>query len=588
MRAERVLRAAALLIALLALADPALTRAARVRPTVVVLQGSAAERVLAGEVARVLETAFEVSRVDLPAAAAYVVVGDDLPEGWRPTAGSRVFAVTDAPGSPAVRILRVAAPDELSLDSVAPIVVDLRVAGTGDRSVTVTIAEDGVRLSRVTARLSGDQAQVRAPLTFVPSRPGLVRLRVEAMVEGSGTAVADTALEVTSRHWRVLAFDGRPNYPATFIRRALEADPRFVVSTRVVTSRVSAIQTNTGPSSLTVPGALAPFDLIIVGATDGLGADEAAALRQYLRERHGAVALLAETTAGALVPELTGQPTWNEDRRIEAVPVSPASQSANETWSASEFLWPARWPPLAMPLASLAASDGGAPGRAAVWQMPIGGGRLIVSSAVDGWRSRAGTASGFSAFWRATAAAAAHATPPAIDVTLPRRLLVRGERVEIAVEMFTAGEPSARVTGGADGGSTVRLWPSDEAAPTNRREWTGAFRAPDVSGRYRLEVAGRAGDSSVAEFLVADSDGADDPVRPALDRDGLSALAAASHGGAVIPASQLASLAPKVADAVNMSPAREAWYPMRAIWWLAPFTLCAAGEWWLRRHRGER
>jgi hypothetical protein len=586
---ERILRSAAVLIAILALIDPALTRAERDRETVVVLQGSAADRTLASTVASVLQSTFEVSREAIPHAAAYVVAGADLPEGWRPPAEARIFTVIPAAPGLGLKILQLTAPSEVALDSIAPLEADVQVDGTGDRDLVVTLIVDGVRMIQTPRRITGDETRVRVPMAFVPSQAGLVRLRVEMSMLDREPAVADRVIQVTERVWNVLAFDGRPTYSSTFVRRALESDPRFKVSTRVVTSRASAIETNLAPSTLTNASALSRFDLVVVGASDTLGESEAAALQQYLRERHGAVILLPETTQDTLLARLTGQGTWQDDRRIEPAsvsPVTPAGPVANEAWAASEFLWPARLPALTTPLATVShASKGSAP-RPAVWQMPVGGGRLAVSSAIDGWRSRAGTTSGFSAFWRTTAGALAQATPLVMDVTLRQRLLMPGQWAQLSVASYSTGDPIAKVSG-PSGDASLRLWAEDTPDGTGR-EWSGAFRAPDQPGRYRVNVTDNAGGSAVADFIVVAPDGADTPIAPVQERNGLSALAATAHQGRVVPADQLNALPAQISAALPSATARETWHPMRSVWWLMPFTLCAAGEWWLRRHRGER
>lgn len=582
MTTERLLRAAALLIAAMAFVDPSLTRAAIDRPTVVVLNASPADRSLSAQIAAALATRFDVSRVDRPGAAAYVLAGADLPESFRPPAEQPVFAVVRGTAGPTVEILQLTAPAEVSLDSFARVLVDLQLAGTGDRDVTVTLIADGVRLRQVTERVTGTNPRVQIPLTFVPTSVGVARLRVEASVAGSELAVADKTLRVNTRVWRVLAFDGRPSYPGTFVRRALEADPRFSVTTRVVTSRGSTLQTQSGPASLGDWQSLSAFDLIVVGAPDVFGGVEARALERYLRERHGAVVLLPEAAGGTILQQLTGQAGWVDDRRVEPVPVSA---TGNDAWTASEFLWPARWPPLSAPLATVAAE---AESRAAVWQIPIGGGRVVVSSAVDGWRSRAGVASGYSAFWRATAAAAAQATPPDVDVSLRDQLLTPGQWSDVTVGLFGPGNPTARVRDVQSVEQPVRLWPAQPAPSGTRREWVGSFRAPSEPGRYRLEVTSSATQPGVADFIVVAPDGVDEPVRPALEGNGLSSLAASAHRGRVVPADQLSLLPAQISEVVASNSAREPWHPMRSTWWLVPFTLCAAGEWWLRRHRGER
>lgn len=582
MTTERALRAAALLIALLAFIDPALSRAGLDRPSVVVLHASASEGELAAQVAATLGTTFDVRRTDVPAAAAYVLAGADLPQDWRPPASAAVFAVTPDAGVPTVQVLQVVAPDVISIDSIAPIRVDLRVDGTGNRDVLVTLIVDGVRLQQVTRRVTGEETRVSVPLTLVPSQPGVKRVRVEASAQGRATTVADFAIDVTARVWRVLSFDARPTYASTFVRRALEADARFSVTTRVVTSRASAIRTTAAPSSLNDTGALDEFDLVVVGASDALGAVEAASLERYLRERHGAVVLLPEGHDREVLARLTGEAVWQEDRRLDPVPVSSGASGNTDAWSATEFLWPSRWPPLVVPLATLAPTKE-AEGRLPVWQMPVGSGRLVVSSAIDGWRSRAGGETGFSAFWRGTAAALAHATPPLVDVLMRNRLLTAGQPAEVTVQLFAGDTPVARVIDEAGGEWPVRLW-RDASSSGAGGEWTGAFRAPDVPGRYRLDVTTGGMATGAAEFLVVD----DAPVPPRLAHDGLAALAASAHRGAVVSAGQLAALPARISEAAAPTPIREVWHPMRSLWWLFPFTLCAAGEWWLRRHRGER
>jgi hypothetical protein len=444
--------------------------------------------------------------------------------------------------------------------------------------------------------VSGLETRLRVPLTFVPSQTGLVRLRVEAAVLNRDSAMADRVIDVHARAWQVLAFDGRPSYASTFVRRALESDPRFKVTTRVVTSRASAIQTNVAPSTLSDATSLGAFDLIVVGGIEVLGEPDARALQQYLRDRRGGVILLPETMQGVLLRRLTGQSTWQEDRRLEPAAISPVAAiptstsgptGPNDAWTASEFLWPARWPPLAETLATLTQPARASSPLSAVWHMPVGGGRLAVSSAVDGWRSRAGAATGFSAFWRTTAAALAQATPPAVDIRMDRRLLIPGQWAQVSVTTSPGTTPVAQVNTPSTE-TPVRLWPSDASGGSTGREWSGAFRAADLPGRYRLKVTGPAGAQGTAEFLVVAADGADAPVAAALERDGLSGIAASAHRGSVVPAEQLSQLVAQISEGLPPSDARETWHPMRSIWWLVPFTLCASGEWWLRRNRGER
>ena len=583
MTLERALRAAAVLIVVAAIIDPVFARFAQLRPTVVVTHAAASDRDLADRVAATLEPAFVLSRGDVPGAHAFVLAGEDVPEGWRPPPDAVVFAVSPG-GSPAVRVLDIRSPAQVSIDSVAPVEATVAVGGSGDREVTVALLVDGVRQQEAKARVTGNYTQVTVPLTFVPARPGLARVRVEASAIGRPVAVADAVLEVTERVWRVLAFDGRPTYAATFVRRALETDSRFHVTTRIVTSRASAVQTGPAPASLTDTRGLDAFDLVGVGAADALGASEAASLELYLRERHGAVILLPEGTNDPVLFRLTGQTAWQEDRRPDAVRVD-----GGEGFTASEFFWPARWPPLAAPLATFDQADPSAARRFPVWQMPVGSGRVVVSSAMDGWRARSGAAIGFSAFWRSTAAAVATVTPPLVSVTLSRRVLVPGQSTSVGVLSFSGAVPAARLRAASGAVSPVRLWPSSPAAAHGVSNWEGEFRAPDAPGRYRLDVTTGNGAAGAAELLVVGIDGDVDAwAPPANEGDGLAAMAAAAHRGGVVPEAQLAGLPAQLTAALNPAPRQQPWHPMRSVWWLVPFTACAAGEWWLRRRRGQR
>ena len=579
MRLERALRAAAVLIALAAAIDPVWSRSAPLRPRVVVQHATGADRGLATQVGNVLARDFEVSRADETSASAYVLAGADLPDGWRPPEGAIVFAVAPE-ASAGVRILSVGAPPEVSIDSVGSLRAVLDVAGTGDRDVSLTLSVDGVRRQELVAHVTGADTRAVVPLAFVPSRLGLARVRVDAQVAGGAATSAEIAIDVTGRIWRVLVFDGRPTYASTFVRRALESDPRFEVAAHSVTSRGMAMKSGVAPASLDAADALSAFDLVVIGAPETLGAREAASLDRYLRARHGAVVLLPEGSGGELVPRLTGISAWRDERRPAVVKIA----TGENAWTASEFFWPVRWPALVTPLATMAGT-GSVP--APVWQIAVGGGRLVISSAIDGWRSRADAASGYSAFWRLTAATAASVTPPLLHVRLDEQLVTPGAPVVVDVRNFATtgigvgatGAPVAEVVDVTGVSSPVRLWPGESA-----QRWRGTFRAPDVPGRYRLRVGTNSGASGRVEFLVD----AAARMRSASEGQALASLAASTHGGATITAEDLGALPVQLTQALTPAIASQRGYPMRSVWWLMPFTVAATGEWWLRRRRGLR
>jgi len=174
---------------------------------------------------------------------------------------------------------------------------------------------------------------------------------------------------------------------STFVRRALESDARFVVSSRVSTSRNAATVAGQPPTAL---ADLDAFALVIVGAPDLMTPADADGLERFMHDRGGVVLLLMDAaTENAAVDRLTGVTRWTRANRPEpsGVPL------------ASEFQVPAELPRWAEPMAF---ARGGSPTSVVpVWQTPIGRGRLIVSGALDAWRYRDVA---FDQFWKALAA----------------------------------------------------------------------------------------------------------------------------------------------------------------------------------------
>jgi len=84
-----------------------------------------------------------------------------------------------------------------------------------------------------------------------PVGVGAAALRVVATLSGTAdSAAADMVVDVRDARWSVLFFDPRPSWQSTFVRRAIERDPRFVVTSRVVTSRNVSVDAGEPPSRL--------------------------------------------------------------------------------------------------------------------------------------------------------------------------------------------------------------------------------------------------------------------------------------------------------------------------------------------------
>jgi len=676
-----LLRAVALLIALAAFVDPSLIVERRARPLIELHTAAGAEE-LAGQVAARLEHRFTVVPAPVANAAARVVVGDTVP----PAAGLPGFVVTGDASGEQIAIVEVRAPARAPLNARVPVGVVLR-PGAGlepGAEIVVELHVDGLVADRQTISSPGSDANagpsgsegrsepqgtsgsqgrserqgpagspprsaevLAATLTFIPATPGPHHLRVVA-----GGAWADSLVTVQQDPWRVLVYDPRPSWSSTFVRRALERDPRFELSARVDTSPRSLV-TSGSPPGLGDLEALGGIDVVIAGAPDALGAADTDALAAFMRRRGGSVVALIDGAPGA-VADLAGTRGWEE--RLSPAPATliggggeqwpradgaraedwrqaerqraedrqQADRQRTEDWQqaedwlqASELAVVDPLPSGALVLAGIEATSGIDP---VVWQLPVGAGRLVVSGALDAWRFRGAGSSRFDEFWRRVVANAAAAAPAAIELHAEPRVGRPGETVLLEVTLrdiaLSAGtDAEARVSARLEGGAApaaVRLWP---AAPGR---FHGRLRLPDEPGFYRWVVeageqrASATGDPA-GEAVVRVSE-AGDPARGAgaLAREearlygeadllvaGDAAAAAKSspelldawasaHGGEVIPAARLDDLIVALETALLPDSITVSVRPMRSAWWIVPFALCLGAEWWLRRRRGAR
>jgi len=381
------------------------------------------------------------------------------------------------------------------------------------------------------------------------------------------------ATEVTRRTLRVLSYEARPSWAATFVRRSLEDDPRFEVVVRSMTSRGVAADAGAPPATLDRAEDLTEFDVVIVSTPEALGDRAAAALEGYLRNREGAVVLLPGETGSSVATRLTGITNWSVDRRPALVEV----EAGGGAWTASEFVWPSTWPRGAETLTGCLS-----PGRCAVWRVPVGGGRVVVSSALDGWRTRGTEGSQFDAFWRVIVGNEATATPRPVEIALRSRLVATDGRVSADVRVTGAPiTPTAEWQNTEGRTEAVRLWPSGGGG------YSAEFRAPDVPGRYRLVVTtmGATAAEARAEFIVVEPGQIHSTLPDSLDL--LSAFAS-SRGGAVVPMQEVGTLPARLTAATPVTAAPVPSNPMRSPFWLLPFAGLLAVEWWSRRRRGAR
>ena len=185
--------------------------------------------------------------------------------------------------------------------------------------------------------------------SFVPTATGPALLRVVATIDGGGAADSvDLATTVRDERWHVLFYDTRPSWQSTFVRRAVESDPRFDVTSRVVTSKNISTDLGAPPASLDNAAGLDRYDAIVIGAPELLTDREVAGLESYLRRRAGSVVLMLDELPAGPFQRLLGVTTWNRNRDGKTtVDVGMIAIDSNYL-RASELIWPAELPPGAL------------------------------------------------------------------------------------------------------------------------------------------------------------------------------------------------------------------------------------------------
>lgn len=578
------LRALAIVIAIAGVVDPAVTSTRASKPNVAVLAADARrDSALADRVAQTLEKRFSVYRTTFPAADATVIVGDRVPAG-ADASSAPAFAVIDDRTTPAVSLDAVRAPTSAPAASRVAIDADVRTRHARGRTVDVTLSAGNLVVDRAKHTILSDDERVPVTLSFVPPSAGAAPLRVAASVGGaSDSAAADVVVDVRDARWSILFFDARPSWMSTFVRRAAESDPRFVVTSRIVTSRNLSAAAGQPPSRLDDLVSLGAFDAVVVGAPEALSERDVAGLETFLRRRGGSVVLLLDHRASGAFDRLTGVSSWIADSASRSLSIIPVGDTIG--LRVSEIAFPVRLPETARALAlTNGARADSLNGRAAVWRTSVGAGRVIVSGALDSWRYRDRAVSAFDRFWQMTIADAASASPPPVDIAISNRVLRPGERTEVEVAVRDAalrGTSPVRVSAAAtlesDSLPPVTI---DLAAEGTPGRFRGVVRAPDTPGLYRVSAASGGERKTVSISVMEHAS------RPTPADDELVTAWVGARKGRVITASHLDELPAALTDAVQPPSRAEVWHPMRSPWWIVPFALALSTEWWMRRRRG--
>jgi len=564
-----LLRVLAILIAVAGFIDPALTLERRVRPDVAVVATDSTAATLAEEVRKELDRAYTVVAAPFTSAAATILVGNTLPEPTMPIGGAG-FAVVPEPA--ALTIEAVDAPAVADLSARTPITAQIRARNLRGREVRIALRAAGVPADQSTHRITTDDEQVRVPLQLVPGAPGATLLRVVARVDAD-SAVADLVVDVRQQQRTILFFDPRPSWLSTFVRRAVEADPRFVVHSRTITARSIGVDAGGPPASLDNVDALAPYDVIVVGAPELLSTTAVNTLEQYLRRRGGALLLLPDNNTRGPIDRLLSVQRWSIAQHQ-----TPVAIGDDATLRAASMMIPQ---PLPAGATTIAHDSTGNP---AIWESAVGAGRLIVSGALDAWRYRDPAQSQFEPFWRELLALAGAYTIPPISIDIPMHLApgtstgftvtVRDALLAATQSRNPSGTPVSASLATPETRIPIRLYPNGRAGQLN-----GRVAAPTQPGTYELVVNAN-GAETKSQLIVAEH------TKASRDETELLTQWTAAHSGIVIRETQLEQLRPALDQALQPERHTETTHPLRSTWWLLPFTLLLAAEWYSRRRAG--
>jgi hypothetical protein len=369
-------------------------------------------------------------------------------------------------------------------------------------------------------------------------------------------------------------YEPRPSWATTFIRRALEADRRFEIAGVSFSSR--GIAARTGDAVSLSDPRIDGADVVVVGGLDRLSAPDGRSLERFMRTRGGGVVLVPDARVGAgpardLLSQSGGPQSALSERLLERP--AKLSMSANlAPLEASELLVFGAL----TPGAAVVATTAGADPLPVIASMPSGSGRLLVSGAMDAWRSRANDNGAFDRFWQSTIAGLALAVPPPIDIAVEPPLLRPLERASVVVRVRS--REYAALTATVDGDQQIRLRPEPEAGV-----YRGTFAAKGVPGRSAIDV--RPADTGQPGALRTVL------VRAGTQRaeaDAPLTMLASSHRGIDVTPDRIADLERFLRGAVESPRAMVVRRPMRSAWWILPFAACLSGEWWRRRRRGLR
>ena len=596
--ARRLLRASAIVIAVLAWLDP--SYAGRSRPRIAVIDAASSAPARAADVAAKLAAEAIVTTHKDPDADVWVVVADDeeaaIPE---PPDGVALSLIAPGASAQSVVVDSLDAPARSRPRDRVPIVATFAARGIRGAQATFVLRSGDLPLARQTHTWTREDERLTVRFDVLLPSPGINHLIVEA-VEGPGRSRrsrADTVVSADAARVSVLIYEGRPSWTTTFARRAIEDDGAFFVSavarlsrgiSAIAEPRTTSIDLPRSPprpvSSLPLSSTLLDgHHVAIVGAPETLTAAEVESLRVYAI-RGGVVVLAPDLRPAGPYVSLLLQARLDE-RLLEDAISLPLADAPSLSLMASELV-EARVP---------AGGQAMAPGRhadtASIWTAPLGRGRVLFVGALDAWRFRGRKDEAFDRWWPRVVEWLGRDRVDARLVSSEPRVAAAGEPVALRVraDVSDTGESAMRVAigpavqpGDRRQEDVLRLWPDAEAGV-----YRGVINAPERPGVYAVSArsgpaGGTAGTVSTAPLIV------DEQARRARHADDRWRLATGARGGVVATPDAVARVVQTVRPRADRVAPADRRFPMRSLWWLLPFTLCLGGEWLLRRRAGLR
>ena len=530
--------------------------------------------------------------------AAVVVVGGTAPRSAHSREGVTVSTVSIArPESPNVRVVAADEPAKGRVGWSAVFHGVIEANGLAGKSSRIVLEAHGTELAHVEHRWTRDSERFDATLRYTPPASGTSTMTLRVVPAEGETTDADNAADLrfvaSARRLSVLVHEPRPSWNATFIRRALEQDPSFEVSSLVQASRGLEVRAGTPPGALTAD-ALSAFDAVVIGAPEELRPSEVEAVRLFARRRGGAVVLVPDRRPSGPYLELIPAPQFDEvlvENAIELRQPGDGMTSIGVPLRASEIVVHRAGVPGGQVLAALegkGAQDQAA--RSVVVEWPDGAGRVLFSGAMDAWRFRAASDDGFARFWRARIAEGASAAPARLEVSVAPGVPRPGQTVRFARVFVrrssSRGRRAARSCLRSALGSSGPTAPRKPFACGQRRsrESSRADWKPRPQASTDLQVSTATG--ATVDEVISVVAGARHPPAAAEDTTTAARLVATATGGVAVSTADLAPLERHLRSLASREVERTV-RPGRSWLLVIAFAALLSAEWTLRRRRGR-